>query len=66
MIISYITFLPFDNPHAVDTGIAIKPIPVRDKVIELDDVLILTNVSNDFSTVVSAFFISFPICCFYL
>ena len=34
MIISYNTLLPIDNPHAVavDIGIAIKPIPVRDKV----------------------------------
>ena len=54
MIISYITLLPIDNPHAVavDIGIAIKPIPVRDKVIELDVVAIISNVSNDFSIVV--------------
>ena len=33
MTISYITLLPTDNPHAVavDIGIAIKPILVRDK-----------------------------------
>ena len=33
MIISYITLLPIDNPHAVvvDIGIAINPIPVKDK-----------------------------------
>ena len=43
-----------DNPHAVavDIGIAINPIPLRDKVIELDVVAIITNVSNDFSIVV--------------
>ena len=54
MINSYITLLPIDNPHAVavDIGIAIKPIPVRLKVIELDVVAIITNVSNDFSSVV--------------
>ena len=54
MIISYITLLPIDKPHAVAVGIgiAIKPIPVRDKVIELDVVAIITNVSNDFSFVV--------------
>ena len=54
MIISYNTLLPIDNPHAVavDIGIAIKPIPVRDQVIELDVVAIITNVSNDFNIVV--------------
>ena len=59
MIISYNTLLPIDNPHAVavDIGIAMKPIPVRDKVIELDVVAIITNVSNDFSIVVIVFFI---------
>ena len=56
MILSYITLLPIDNPHAVavDIGIATKPIPVRDKLIELDVVAIITNVSNDFSIVVIA------------
>ena len=54
MIISYNTLLQIDNPHAVavDIGIAINPIPVRDRVIELDVVAILTNVSNYFSIVV--------------
>ena len=67
MIISHITFLPIDNPHAVPVvfGIAINPIPVRDKVIELDFVAITTNVSNDFSIVLQLslyiFFISFSI-----
>ena len=58
MIISYITFLPTDIPHAVavDIGITIKPIPVRDKVIELDVVAIITNVSNDFNIVVIVLF----------
>ena len=42
-----------DKAHAdaVDIGITIKPIPVRDSVIELDVVTII-NVSNDFSIVV--------------
>ena len=55
MMTSYITLLPFDNPHAVavDIGIAINPLPVRLKVIELDVVAIITNVSNDFNIVVS-------------
>ena len=51
MIILYITLLPIDNPHAVAVdfvGIGIYPIPVRDNVIELDVVAIVTNVSNDF------------------
>ena len=58
MITLYITLLPIDNPHAVavDIGIAIKPNPVRDKVIELDVVVIITNVSNDFSIVVIVLF----------
>ena len=47
MVISYTTLLPIDNLHAiaVDFGIAIQPIPLRDKVIELDVVAIITNVS---------------------
>ena len=51
MNISYSTLLPIDKPHAdaVDTGITIKPIPVRLKVIKLDVVAIITNVSIDFS-----------------
>ena len=55
MIISYITLLPIDNPHAVavDIGFSMKPIPVRDKVIEIDIVAKITNVSNDFSILVS-------------
>ena len=58
MSISYITLLPSDNPHAVavDFGIAIKPIPLRDKVIELYAVAIITNVSKDFSMVVIVFY----------
>ena len=56
---SLITLLPIDNPHAdaVVIGITIRPIPVRDKVIELDVVTILTNVSIDFNVVVEVFFI---------
>ena len=55
MNISYITLLPIDNPHAVavDIGKANKPIPyVRDNVMELDVVAIITNVSIDFNIVV--------------
>ena len=54
MITPYNILLPIDKAHAVavDIGITIKPIPVRLKVIELDVVAILTNVSNDFSIVV--------------
>ena len=53
IIFSYITLLPLENPHAVatDIGIAVKPIPVGDKVIELDVVAIKTSVSNDFNIV---------------
>ena len=54
LITSYNTLLPKDKAQAdaVDIGITIKPIPVRDNVIELDVVAIITNVSNDFSIVV--------------
>ena len=54
MITSYNTLLPSDDPHgvAVDIGSTIKPVPVRDNVIELDVVGIITNVSNDFNIVV--------------
>ena len=59
-----------DKAHAdaVDIGITIKPIPVRDSVIELDVVAIITIVSNDLSIVVSVlyFYTSFLICCFCL
>ena len=69
-VTSYNTLLPIDNPHAVavDIGIAINLITVRDKVIELDVVGIITKVSNGFSIVVNAFcFLNiFSICCFYL
>ena len=55
MLISYITLLLIVNPHAIelDIGIAIKPIPVKLNVIELDVVAIITNVSNDFNIVVN-------------
>ena len=61
MIISYSTFLPIDKPHAVavDIGTTINPIPVRDKVIELEVVAIITNVSNDFSIVVIVLYFLF-------
>ena len=61
MIISYITFLPIDETHAVavDIVIAIKPIPVRDKVMELDMVVIITNVSKDLNIVVIVLYLFF-------
>ena len=54
MIISYSTLLPIDKPQAVAVviGITFNPIPVRDKVIGIDVVATITNVSNDFSIVV--------------
>ena len=54
MITSYNTLLPIDKTEAdaVDIGITIKPIPVRDKEKELGVVVVITNVSNDFSIVV--------------
>ena len=55
MIISYTILLPIDNPHAipVNTGITIKPIPVRLNVIELDVVAVITTVSIEFNFVVN-------------
>ena len=47
-----------DKTHAdaVDIDITIKPIPVRDSVIELDVVAIITIVSNDFCIIVSVLY----------
>ena len=61
MIISYITSLPIGKAHAdeIDIGIAIKQIPVRHKVIELDVMAIITNVSNDFNIVVNVVYFSY-------
>ena len=58
MFISYITLLPNDNSHAVAVfiGIAVKPIPVRLKAIEHGVVAIITNVSKDFSILVSVLY----------
>ena len=58
MIISYNTLLPIDSPHfiAVDTGIAIKPIPVSLNVIEIDVVAIIIIVSNDFDIVINVLY----------
>ena len=58
MIASYKILLPIDKAHAdaVDRGITIKTIPVRDKLIEVDVVVIITNASNDFSIVVSVLY----------
>ena len=52
------TLLPIDKAHAdvVDIGITIKTIPVRDKLIELDVVTIVTEVSNDFDIVVTVLY----------
>ena len=54
MVISYNTLLPIDNRHAVAVDIrkAIKLIPVRLKSLELDVLAKITNVSNDFNSVV--------------
>ena len=48
MITSYNTLLPIDKALAgvVDIGITIKAIPVRDNVIKLDVVAIITKVSD--------------------
>ena len=70
IIISYNNLLLIVNPHAIqlDIGMAIKPIPVRLNVIELDVVVITTIVSNDFNIIdnVLCFYISVLICYFYL
>ena len=70
IIISYNTLLPIDNEQAVavDIGIAMKSIPVRLNVLELDVMAILTNVSNDFNFVVEVlyFLYFFYNCCFCL
>ena len=72
MNISHFTLLPIDNLHAVavDIGIAIKPIPVEDKVIELD-VALITNVLNDFIIVINVLyflylFFDLLFCCFFV
>ena len=61
MIISIITLLPYDNPHAVavDIGIVMNPIPVRLKVIDFEVLAIITNGSNDFCTVVIVLYFSY-------
>ena len=46
---------PHDIP--VDIGMAIKLIPIRNNVIELDVVAIITNVSIDFEVVVNNLFL---------
>ena len=64
MITSYITLLPIDKLHAdaVVIGITIKPIRVRDNVIEIDVVAIITKVSNDFSIVVIVLYFMYFFC----
>ena len=58
MFISCITLLLIVNPPdtPLDIGIAIKPIPVKDNVIQLDVEAIITIVSNDFNIVVNFFY----------
>ena len=58
MFISYITLLPIINPNAVAVyiGIANNLIPVTLKVMELDDVAIITIVSNDFNIVINVLY----------
>ena len=58
MITLYTILLSNNNPNsvAIDNAIAIKPIPVRDKVIELFVVAIITNVTNDFNIAVNVLF----------
>ena len=58
MILSDNTLLPIDKAQvdAADIGITIQPIPVRLKVIELDVVAIIINVSNDFNIVVNVLY----------
>ena len=61
-IISYSILLPTDIPHseAVDFDNAINLIPVSEKVIELDVVAIIIDVSNDFNIVVNvSYFLNF-------
>ena len=52
MITSYNTLLPNDKAHA-DKALSNR---LRDNVIELDVVAIITNVSNDFSIVVTVLY----------
>ena len=58
MIISHNILLPNDNPHAVAVGIgvAIKPIPVRLNVKQVDVVAKIRNVSSDFNIVVKVLY----------
>ena len=58
MIIPHSTLLPIDNEQvdAVEIGITIKPIPLRDKIIELDVVAIITIVLTDFNIVVKVLY----------
>ena len=64
------TLLPKDKVQAIPTGIGktIKPIPVTDKVIEVDVAPMIIIESTDSNTVLGFynFYISFLSCCFYL
>ena len=69
LITSYTTLLPIDKApaDAVDIGITIKPISVREKVIKLDVVAIITNLLNDFRIVVNMFYLFYnPFLIFFL
>ena len=70
MVISYSSLFSIGNAQAdaVEIGTINNPIPVRGRVIELDVVTVITNVSNNFSYVVNVlyFYISFLIYAFYL
>ena len=58
MIIICTTLLSNDNPHAdaVAFGFTIKPISVRNKVIELDVVAVITKISIDFIIIVNVLY----------
>ena len=72
MISLCITLLPNDKVQAIpaDIGKIIKPIPVIDRVIEVDVSPMITIESNDFNSVFRVllifFYISSLICYFYL
>ena len=70
MIISCNTLLTNDKVHTipVDTVKIIKPIPITDKIIEVDVAPMITIVSTDSKIVLRViyFYISFSICYFCL
>ena len=54
---SYVTLLLFVNPHAapVDDGFTTEPNPITDNVTEVDVVVLITILPNDFNIVVNIF-----------